>query len=255
MAERRRGWLFLLLLLSFLAAFPFRLERTYQWLRLKKVFFEGCPSSRIERQFFAGIPSDVWRFWPLFLGKRSELISTITEQEPLAVRLEPLWQGLRCCMIPLKIVDVFSWNGCPWYLAENGAVWSGDHPINKELYGVPNKPEITVDASMPSPVAGEAPVRQFAYDLATFTENMQKIRNARWPGVLAALRLFRQGGEDLASVYLRQKDGFVTIVVDRNRDIGAQVQAVIELFRSGVKIKSGGIIDASYKDKIVVQDS
>lgn len=243
-----------MLLAAFLSAFPLRIEEAYQWFRLKNLDLQSCPSLRVERFFLASMDNRLWRFWPLILKEQHKLKKQLESQEPLKVDTSIGWSSLTVKIAPLEVATVFYWDDRRWYLSGNGAVWLSDHPLNKEYYGVISDDgfTMTIDSSMPPPVGGDVPVRRFQYDVSRFLRDRTGLYSQPWPGIVEAMRFYREGGDDLLSVYLKTKDDkFVTIILNRNWSRG--LAGVLDLLNAETALKSGAVIDASYKDKIVVR--
>lgn len=257
MGEERKGLLPLLLLISFLLAFPLKMERSFQFFRLKKLEVKSCPSVRIERILIASLDDSVLRFWPLlFMEKKADLWQEVSSKEPLIVSKKIGWSKVQFNVRPLEMVLSFRWNDKRWYLSRDGYAWLDSHAINEELYGSPTEDfSIVIDPSMAPPVSGDGPVFTFQYDVSSFVGFIERIASQKWPGRVEAIRLFRQGGLELASIYIKKNNGdYFTVIVDNKRDLPGVSVAVADLLSSGAVSKSGAVMDASYEDKIIVRD-
>jgi hypothetical protein len=258
MQENRLGVLFSLLLVSFLAAFPFKLERNYQFLRLRSIVLDSCPSIRIEKKILSYISPDAIRFWPLSFTLLGDLDEAIEKSEPLSIDTQIGWGTLSFRLKPLTVLSTFSWGKTSWYLSREGKVWSEDHPMNEEIYGKPDDPLVVIDESMPPPIKAssknQGSVMDFNYDLDDYSSMIKELTEIELPGEVQSLRVYREGGMGLASLYIKKENkGFLTVIIDRDKNLHSQISAVNELLSSGVKFRSGEIVDASYGDKIVVK--
>lgn len=257
MGDRRKGLLPLLLLVSFLAAFPFRIERSFQWFRLKRIEVRSCPSVRVERLLISSINKKALRVWPILLLDREFFLKDlILGKEPLKVSRKLGVGKVEFNVVPLEVVSAFKWNDKRWYLSRDGLVWLDSHPLNQEFYGLRSDDfSIVIDPSMPPPVSGCDAVLRFNYDTLDFMHFIEQVASLRWPGKIKALRLYREGGVELGSLYVKKDSGgFVTIIVDRERDLSGVAAAVSDLLDSGAITNSGSVIDSSYKDKIIAKD-
>ncbi len=255
MEERRNSHLWVLLLVAFLSAFPLRIEETFQWFRLKNLNLESCPSVRVERFLLKSMDSKLWRFWPFTLKDQYKLKKLIESREPLKVDTSIGWSSFTFKIAPLEMATAFCWDNRQWYLSKDGVVWASDHPLNKEYYGAMSEDrfQVTIDPSMPPVIEGEGPIYRFLYETSRFLGDVGGLFSQKWPGAVEAVRFYREGGNDLLSVYLKNKNNqFMTIIL--NKDWSNGLVGVLDLLNSGAVLKSGAVIDASYKDKIIVKD-
>lgn len=258
MRDSRKGVLPLLLLVSFLIAFPFRVERSFQWFRLRRIEVKSCPSVRVERLLLSSLDTRALRFWPiLLLDKGISFRDIVQGKEPLRVSRKIGMGDVEFNVIPLEVVLAFCWGDKRWFLSRDGLVWLDSHPLNEEYYGARSDDfSVIIDPSMSPPVSGDSAVLEFNYDVNDFISFVEKVSSLNWPGKLKALRLYREGGVELGSLYLRKKDdsGFFTVIVDRERELSDIVAAVSDLIESGAVTNSGSVIDSSYEGKIIAKD-
>jgi hypothetical protein len=130
--------------------------------------------------------------------------------------------------------------------------------MNEEIYGKPDDPLVVIDESMPPPIKAssknQGSVMDFNYDLDDYSSMIKELTEIELPGEVQSLRVYREGGMGLASLYIKKENkGFLTVIIDRDKNLHSQISAVNELLSSGVKFRSGEIVDASYGDKIVVK--
>lgn len=233
------------------------MERSFQFFRLKKVEVKSCPSVRIERILMSSLDDGALRFWPLLLVNRKDDVGgEIWSREPLIISKKVGWSRVQFDVRPLEMVLSFRWNDKRWYLSRDGYVWLESHAINEELYGSPTEDfSVVIDPSMALPLSGDGPVFRFQYDVSSFVDFISRIAAQKWSGRVEAIRLFRQGGLELASIYIKKNNGdYFTVIVDNKKDLPGVSVAVADLFSSGAVGKSGAIMDASYEDKIIVRD-
>ncbi|SMG09974.1 hypothetical protein [Dethiosulfovibrio salsuginis] len=245
-------------MISFLSAFPIRMERYSHFFRLKKIEIRSCPSVRVERKFLSSIDKRAWRFWPVLIGEGGDSVyDMISNVEPLHVRRKLKWGKVELDIKPLEIAFIFKYKGDDWYLSRDGTAWPANHPINEEFYGIPSLGfSVTVDDSVSLSLSIDIPVNRLDSDVLKLIEFVERAPSIRWPGKIEAVRLYRQGGADLASLYVRKDDGgFFSVIVDRERDLSGVAVAVSDLLDSGAIGKSGAVIDTSYEDKIIARDS
>ncbi|MCF4150526.1 hypothetical protein L2W58_01765 [Dethiosulfovibrio sp. F2B] len=186
------------------------------------------------------------------------MVDGVEKSEPLSIDVQVRWGTLLCRIKPLTVLSTFSWGKNSWYLSLGGKVWSEFHPMNEDIYGKPDNPLVIIDGSMPPPVEmisnDQESVMDFNYDLDEYSSTIRGLTDMDLPGEILSLRIYREGGMELASLYIKREDrGFLTVIIDRDKDLYSQTSAVNELLCSGVKFKSGEIVDASYGDKIVVK--
>lgn len=258
MRDSRKGILPLLLLVSFLIAFPFRIERSFQWFRLRKIEVKSCPSVRVERLLLSSMDARALRFWPILLFDNGASFKDVVQgKEPLRVSRKIGLGDVEFKVVPLEVAFAFRWNDKRWFLSRDGLVWQDSHPLNEEYYGVRSDDfSIVIDPSMSPPVSGDSAVLEFNYDVHAFIAFIEKVSSLSWPGKLEALRLYREGGVELGSLYLSRRDGggFFTVIVDRDRELSGVVAAVSDLIDSGAVTNSGSVIDSSYEGKIIARD-
>ncbi len=206
----------------------------------------------------SSIDNRAWRFWPVLIGESGDSVcDMISNVEPLHIRRKLKWGRVVFDVKPLEIAFIFKYKGDDWYLSRDGTVWSADHSINEEFYGVPSLGfSVTVDDSVSLPLSLDIPVNRLGSDLFELINFVDRAPSIRWPGKIEAVRIYRQGGAELASLYVRKNDGgFFSVIVDRERDLSAVAVAVSDLLDSGAIGKSGAVIDTSYEDKIIARDS
>lgn len=235
-----------------------RLERSSHFFRLKKIEIRSCPSVRVERKLVSSIDNRAWRFWPILIGESGKSVcDMISAVEPIHVRRRLMWGKVEFDVKPLEIVFVFTYRGHDWYLSRDGVVWSATHPINEEFYGIPSLGfSVAVDDSISLPLSADVPVIRLDSGVFELIDFVDRAPSIKWPGKIEAVRLYRQGGADLASLYVKKDDGgFFSVIVDRGRDLSAVAVAISDLLDSGAIGKSGAVIDTSYEDKIIARDS
>lgn len=219
---------------------------------------KSCPSVRIERLLLSSLDARALRFWPILLfDNGSSFRDVVLGKEPLRVSRRIGFGDLEFNVIPLEVALAFVWSGKRWFLSRDGLVWLDSHPLNEEYYGKRSDDfSIVIDPSMSPPVSGDSAVLEFNYDVHDFVSFVEKVSSLNWPGKLEALRLYREGGVELGSLYLRRKDGggFLTVILDRERDLSDVVAAVSDLVDSGAVNNSGSVIDSSYDGKIIAKD-
>jgi hypothetical protein len=214
----------------------------------------------LERRFWDVFPSQSLRFWPFFARKSKDIEAFLERTLPVLVNIRMTGFGVFAVEIkPLSPRVAVGWRGEVWCISQEGRMWNaGDKSLELPGMKIPQKPLWRI-ASLSEPGKDGLPlpggvfpslvpidfIEDFlsAFGDEAWFEDVREVSLERRAGAgLFRLRLVR-GGQEF--IILLQRDKY------EGRDLNETLERVLKtLSREG----GSHLIDATYKNKIVVRD-
>jgi hypothetical protein len=236
-----------------------RLNEHYLWMSLRGLSIEAADPA-LERRFWDVFPSQSLRFWPLFARKSGEIEEFLERTLPVLVNIRMTGFGaFAVAMKPLTPRVIVEWRGEVWCVSREGRMWNaGDRSLWLPGLEIPRRPLWRV-ASLSGAGKDALPLPGGVFPSLVSIDFVEDFLSAfggePWFEGVEEVSLERRAGSDLFRLrFIRGRQEFM-ILIQRDkyegRDLNATLSSVLELL-----FKEGGshLIDATYKNKIVVKD-
>ncbi len=246
-----------LLLTAVLLGSLFRIEETCGCLRLKGVAI--VPPHRgmeeILGQELKGLEEHVW---PFALFDMPRFVERVVSVYPV----EASWEisGWGKIEVRIKSLEPFCavvWRDQRWLVAKNGRVWRFDLPEWREVEASQDEalPLIYWGSDMPPLVSKEdkGSVYALAFSVDKLTRWLSAVEETNRMGELSSLKFYRAGGDVFVEVRVNLRGREVVVRTrDEPESWGVISKAALQLLSENTK--GNLLLDASYKDKIILKE-
>jgi len=235
-----------------------RLNERYTWMSMRGMSVSAA-NAALEERYWDVFPSQCLRFWPLFIRKSRDVAVFLERTNPVLVEIRMTGMGFFDADIKLLSPRiVVEWKGKVWCISKEGRMWSlADGSFGFKELKIPTKPLWRVLASS---VVGEdeqllpGGVFPSIFSTDAIDDFLKGLGNASWFGYVEEVTLDRRAGDDLFELrYVREGNSF-TILIQRDKHEWEELSLTLEHILDRLGREGGGrLIDATYKDKIVVK--
>jgi hypothetical protein len=213
----------------------------------------------LEERYWDVFPSQCLRFWPLFIQKSHDVAAFLERTNPVLV--ETRMTGIGSFVTDIKLLSprmALEWKGEVWCVSKEGRMWNvSEGSFGLELK-IPLKPIWRITASS---VAGEdeqllpGGVFPSIFSTDAIDDFLKGLGDASWFDGVEEVALDRRAGDDLFTLRYAREGQIFTILIQKDKygweELGLALEHILDsLGRDG----GGRLIDATYKDKIVVKD-
>ncbi len=246
-----------LLLAAVVLGSLFRIEETCGCLRLKGVAI--VPSHRgmeeMLGQELKGLEEHVWPFALFDMPRFAERVVSVYP-------VEASWEisGWGKIEVHIKSLEPFCavvWRDQRWLVAKNGKVWRFDLPEWREVEVSQNEalPLVYWGSDMPPlvPKEGKGNVYTLAFSVDKLTRWLSAVEEINRMGELASLKFYRAGGDVFVEVRVSLRGREIVVRMrDEPESWGVISKAALQLLSENTK--GNLVLDASYKDKIILKE-
>jgi hypothetical protein len=258
MGFRRVGWFKIILCPVLLGGF-LRLNEHYLWTSFRGLSVEA-DNPALERRFWDVFPSRSSVFWPFFVWKSRDVRDYLERTLPVFVRIRAM--GFGSVAVEIKMLSpraLVEWRGGRWCVSREGRMWNADDG-NTQLPGlrVPWKPLWRISSlSEPEDEGALLPGGVFPSPVSidSIDDFLSSFSSEAWFVDVREISLERRAGAELFRLRLVRGEREFTILIQRDKYEGKALNETLRhvlesLFREG----GGYLVDATYKNKIVVKD-
>jgi hypothetical protein len=216
--------------------------------------------SALERRFWDVFPSQSLRFWPLFAWKAEDIETFLERMLPVLVDIRMTGVGIFSVAIrPLSPRVIVEWRDAIWCISGEGRMWNtGDRSLWIPGLEIPQKPLWRIASLSESDKDGfpsSGGVFPSLVSIDFIEDFLSAFGGEAWFEDVREVSLERRAGADLFRLRLVRGQQEFVILIQRDKyggkDLSATLEQVLEtLFREG----GSHLIDATYKNKIVVKD-
>ena len=236
-----------------------RLDERYTWMSMREMSVNAS-NPVLEARYWDVFPSQCLRFWPLFIRKSQDVALFLERTNP--VLIETRMTGLGCFVTDIKLLSpriIVEWKGEIWCISKEGRMWNlAEGSFGFRDLKIPLKPLWRVLISSfvhenEQLLPGGVFPSVFSTD--TIDDFLVGLGNASWFDGVEEVALDRRAGEDIFRLrYVREGQNF-TILIQRDNYDWEELGLALEQVLNRLGREDGScLIDATYKDKIVVQN-
>lgn len=246
-----------LLLAAVLLGSFFRIEETCGYLRLKGVAIVP-PHRGMEEMLSQELKGMEEYVWPFALFDMPRFVTKVASVYPV----EASWgvSGWGKIEVRVRSLEPFCavvWQDQRWLVAKNGKVWRFDLPEWGEVKKSQKEvlPLIYWGNDMPPLILKEdkGDIYTLAFSVDRLTRWLSAIEEAEQIGELASLKFYRAGGDVFVEVRVSLRGRNVIVRMrDEPESWGGISKAALQLLSENAK--GNLLLDASYKDKIILKE-
>ncbi|MCL2010305.1 MAG: hypothetical protein FWG71_07125 [Synergistaceae bacterium] len=211
----------------------------------------------LEERYWDVFPSRCLRFWPLFIRRSRDMAVFLERTNPVLV--ETRMTGIGSFVTDIKLLSpriVVEWQGKEWCISKEGRMWSlTDGGFWFRELKIPWKPLWKL------PDAGEegrllpGGVFPSIFSTDAIDDFLKGLGGASWFDGVEEVSVGRRAGDDFFELrYVREGKDF-TILIQRDKHGWEELGLALGHILGSLEGDSGGrLIDATYKDRIVVKN-
>ena len=236
-----------------------RLNERYVWMAMRGYSVETAYPT-LERKFWDLFPSQTLRFWPLFLRESHDI--GVFLEKTLPIRVYTRMTGLGTFSTRIVLLSprlVVEWRGQKWCVSLEGQMWNAadGNAWIKELE-IPQKPVWRIVSLPGMSSADKRPLPSgifpALFSTAAIEDFLTSFGDSPWFGNIEEVVLDRREGSDLFTLRFVRESQELTILIQKEKYGWQELDFALEHIL-GRLWKEGGnhVVDATYKDKIVVK--
>lgn len=234
-------------------------EEYLQFLSLASLSVEAS-DPRAEELFWRHLESEELRYWPLFFITAADRKNEIEREAPVSILLDRKnISGFHVTIEPLKPWIVLKWRENAFYLAQDGRLWSVDHPFNSDsaetspIVG----PHFRLADDLPSPAGGDmesSGVTSCTFPVSFFKEWTKGLEEGGWSLNTEEVVVSRREGNFLIRVKLNEKGKIVQVLLRGDQGRWKEMSSAVTQILQQLHFSVGDlIIDTTYSDRIIVR--
>ena len=236
-----------------------RLNERYTWMSMREMRVNAA-NPVLEERYWDIFPSQCIRFWPLFMRKSQDVASFLEKTNPVLVKTR--MTGMGSFVADIKLLSprlVVEWKDRVWCISKEGRMWNlADGSFGLRELKIPLKPLWRMLASS---VVGEdeqllpSGVFPSIFSTDAVDDFLRGLGNASWFDDVEEVTVDRRAGDDLFELLYAREGRYCKILIQKDKYEWEYLSIALEhiLDRLG-KENASRLIDATYKDKIVVKD-
>ena len=236
-----------------------RLNERYAWMSMREMRVNAA-TPVLEERYWDVFPSQCLRFWPLFIRKSQDVAVFLERTNPVLV--ETRITGIGSFVTDIKLLSphiVVEWEGELWCISKEGRMWNlADGSFGFRELKIPQKPLWRV---LVSSVVNENEhllprgVFPSIFSIDSIDDFLKGLGDASWFDGVEEVALDRMAGDDLFKLRYVQEGKIFTILVQRDKYGWKELDLALEHILYRLRREDGNhLIDATYKDKIVVKN-
>ena len=235
-----------------------RLNERYLWMTMDDLAVNAVTPA-LEERYWDIFPSRCLRFWPMFLRDSLDVAVFLERTNPVLV--ETRMTGIGSFVVDIKLLSphiVVEWQGEMWCISKEGRMWSlADGSFGLRDIKIDQKPlwrVLTSSAVREGRQLLPGGVFPSIFSIDAIDDFLKELRDASWFDDVEEVALDRRAGDDLFRLrYVRDGKNY-TILIQRGKYEPGELGVALEDVLGRLRREDGShLIDATYKDKIVVK--
>ena len=235
-----------------------RLNERYAWMSMGEITVIAATPA-LEERYWDVFPSRCLSFWPLFIRKSQDVAVFLERTNPVFV--ETRMTGIGSFVVDIKMLSphiVVEWKGGLWCISKEGRMWSlADGSFGLTDLKIEQKPLWRVlDSSVVNESGQLLPGGVFPsiFSIDAIDDFLNELRDASWFDGVEEIALDRRAGDDLFQLRYVQGGKNHAILIQRGKYEWGELSLALEDILGRLRPEDGSyLIDATYKDKIVVK--
>ena len=214
----------------------------------------------LEERYWDVFPSQSLRFWPLFIRKSRDLEVFLEKTTPVIVNTR--MTGIGSFVADIELLSphiVIEWKEEMWCISKEGRMWNlAEGSFGFRELKIPVKPIWRMQVP---PIIGESEhvlpsgVFPSIFSTEVIDDFLKGLKNASWFDGVEEIALGRRAGGDLFELRYVRGDKNFTILIQRSKHEWKELGLALEHILDRLRLEDGNhLIDATYKDKIVVRN-